>query len=165
MFPNNPYSLNGYSATPQFGQVQSPAMPQLNNLQQAQTTTQPPMQTIQNGSLQGRIVAGLDEIVPNDVPRDGSIGLFPQRDYSCIFAKQWNNDGSISTIKFVPEPVQQEDVPVQQTGVSEIMDRLDQLDKKIENALRQKKPHNNNQKRYRYDENRNAKVETSENNE
>lgn len=160
MFPNNPYSLNGYSATPQYGQVQTPAMPQLNNLQQAQTTTQQSMQTIQNGSLYGRVVGTLDEIVPNDVPRDGSIGLFPQRDYSCIFAKQWNNDGSISTIKFVPEPVQQQDD--QQTagvGISDIMDRLDS----IENMLRQQKKPYHNQKRNRYDENRNAKVEVSDN--
>ena len=100
MFQANPYSFNAYAPNQQFNQAQSP-MPQLNAMQQAQSTQ--PVYGIQNVSIQGRAVSSLEDIVPNDVPRDGSIGLFPKNDYSVIYAKQWNGDGSISTIKFVPE--------------------------------------------------------------
>ena len=33
---------------------------------------------------------------------DGSVSLFPLGDYSAIIAKQWNANGTISTIKYVP---------------------------------------------------------------
>ena len=154
MFPNNPYSPNPYQV-PMYGQVQQPPMPQLSNLQQSQAMAQQPVQTNQNGSLFGRVVGNLNEIVPDDVPRDGSIGLFPQRDYSCIFAKQWNNDGSISTIKFIPEMTQPEPVQTSQFE-NDVMARLDSIEEMLKH---QKKPY---QKNNRYDQNR-GKTEVNEN--
>lgn len=34
---------------------------------------------------------------------DGSVSLFPQNDYSAIYAKTWTKDGTIATVKYVPE--------------------------------------------------------------
>lgn len=141
-FPNNPYSSmpNPFAQQP-YGQVQPPQMPHLNSLQQ---TRQQAVPTIQNGSLYGRVVGDLNDIVPDDVPRDGSIGLYPIQDYSCIFAKQWNNDGSISTLKFVPE-VEPQQEQTKQVDISAILNRLDDIETLVKN-LNYRKPyqkHNN----------------------
>ena len=46
-------------------------------------------------SIPGRLVNNLDEITPQEVPMDGSVSLFPQNDYSAIYAKTWTKDGTI----------------------------------------------------------------------
>lgn len=51
----------------------------------------------------GKIVGGLDDIRPNEVPNDGSISVFPQSDGSCIYVKYLSGDGRINTVKFVAE--------------------------------------------------------------
>lgn len=56
--------------------------------------------------LPGRQIANADEITPQEVPMDGSVSLFPQQDYSCIYAKTWTKEGTIATLKFVPEQPQ-----------------------------------------------------------
>lgn len=53
-------------------------------------------------NLTGRIIQNENEITPNEVAMDGSVSLFPLGDYSAIIAKQWNANGTISTIKYVP---------------------------------------------------------------
>lgn len=52
--------------------------------------------------ISGRMIGNISEVVPNEVPMDGSVSFFPQSDYSCIYAKKWNTDGTIQTVKFVP---------------------------------------------------------------
>ena len=59
-------------------------------------------------SIPGRLVNNLDEITPQEVPMDGSVSLFPQADYSAIYAKTWTKDGTIATVKFIPEQPQME---------------------------------------------------------
>ena len=54
-------------------------------------------------SIPGRLVNNLDEITPQEVPMDGSVSLFPQNDYSAIYAKTWTKDGTIATVKYVPQ--------------------------------------------------------------
>lgn len=53
-------------------------------------------------TIPGRKVNGIEDIMPNEIPMDGTVSLFPKADFSCIFAKQWNSDGTISTVTFVP---------------------------------------------------------------
>lgn len=53
-------------------------------------------------TIHGRKVNGIEDIMPNEIPMDGTVSLFPKSDFSCIFAKQWNSDGTISTVTFVP---------------------------------------------------------------
>lgn len=52
--------------------------------------------------IPGRQVSTVDDIAVGEVPQDGSIGLFPQKDGSCIWAKYWTGDGNIRTMKFIP---------------------------------------------------------------
>lgn len=93
--------------------------------------------------LPGRQVANADEITPQEVPMDGSVSLFPQQDYSCIYAKTWTKEGTIATLKFVPEQPQMEP---QKSPLEERLDRIDQrfdkLEKMLSNRNKPKKPYN-----------------------
>ena len=111
-----------------------------------------PSQTYQNSyvqqpsrfqSIPGRLVNNLDEITPQEVPMDGSVSLFPQQDYSAIYAKTWTKDGTIATVKFVPEHPQMEP---QKSPLEERLDRIDQrfdkLEKMLSNRNKSRKPYN-----------------------
>lgn len=94
-------------------------------------------------SIPGRLVNNLDEITPQEVPMDGSVSLFPQNDYSAIYAKTWTKDGTIATVKFVPE---QSQIEPQKSPIKERLDRIDQrfdrLEKMLSNRSKPKKPYN-----------------------
>lgn len=84
--------------------------------------------------ISGRFVNSVDEVLPNEVAMDGSISVFPMRDYSSIFVKQWTPDGTIRTLEFVPKPVEK---TVDDTSRSYFDERFAQLEKMIESV---KKP-------------------------
>lgn len=83
-------------------------------------------------SIPGRLVNNLDEITPQEVPMDGSVSMFPQNDYSAIYAKTWTKDGTIATVKFIPEQPQMEP---QKSPLEERLDRIDQRFDKLEKML------------------------------
>ena len=128
-YPTNPYL--GHSG---FNNFQHPFVPQTSSM------------------IPGRPVANVDEITPQEVPMDGSVSLFPQNDYSCIYAKTWTKEGTISTMKFVPEqPVTTEP---QKSPIEERFDKIDQRFDKLEKMLS-----NRNKPRKPYDKSGQAKEE------
>lgn len=94
--------------------------------------------------IPGRLVNNLDEITPQEVPMDGSVSLFPQNDYSAIYAKTWTKDGTIATVKFIPE--QPATGAPQKSPIEERLDRIDQrfdhLEKMLSNRNKPRKPYN-----------------------
>ena len=127
--PQNPY-----------GQAQQPVNPYLyhpgfNNFQRPTPT------------LPGRIVTDANEIAPQEVPMDGSVSLFLKNDYSCIYAKQWSGDGSIQTVRYVPEMPQTSAEPAMSVDdrFKQLNDRFDQLEKLIlkRRPKYSQKPHDN----------------------
>lgn len=103
-------------------------------------------------SIPGRLVNNLDEITPQEVPMDGSVSLFPQNDYSAIYAKTWTKDGTIATVKYVPEQPQMEP---QKSPLEERLDRIDQRFDKLEKML------SNRNKPYRKPQQNKKEVEVS----
>lgn len=95
-------------------------------------------------TIPGRLVANADEITPQEVPMDGSVSLFPQNDYSCIYAKTWTKEGTIATMKFIPEQPQNAE-----SQKSPLEMRLDSIDQRLE-ALDKKlnRPRNYQKKNY-----------------
>jgi hypothetical protein len=83
--------------------------------------------------IPGRVVKNPNEIRPNDVPMDGSPSYFPTDDGNYIFAKCWNSDGTIRTVRYgrIDEAIQESEADISKA----ILDRLD----RIEKALSQKK--------------------------
>lgn len=134
--PVNPYLGNpggGYMANTSGATQQSPGYSGFNNFQRPSVSSM----------LPGRQVVNADEITPQEVPMDGSVSLFPQNDYSAIYAKTWTKDGTIATVKFVPEQPQMEP---QKSPLEERLDRIDQrfdkLEKMLSNRNKSKKPYN-----------------------
>lgn len=106
-------------------------------------------------SIPGRVVNTSDEITPQEVPMDGSVSLFPQSDYSCIYAKTWTKEGTIATMKFVPEqPVATEP---QKSPIEERFDKIDQRLDKLEKMLS-----NRNKPRKSYNKSVQAKEEQAD---
>ena len=141
-YQNNPfYGSAGF--TPMPGTSYAPQNG--NYVAQSQTYQNPYVQQPSRfQSIPGRLVNNLDEITPQEVPMDGSVSLFPQNDYSAIYAKTWTKDGTIATVKFVPE--QPASAVPQKSPIEERLDRIDQrfdhLEKMLSNTNKPKKLYN-----------------------
>lgn len=61
-----------------------PAVPGVSGVQVAMPRTIP-----------GRMIYSPDEIMPQEVPMDGSVSLFPMHDWSCVYGKWWTSNGQI----------------------------------------------------------------------
>lgn len=93
--------------------------------------------------IYGRPVAAPNEITPQEVPMDGTIALFPMQDLSCVYAKTWGADGTIKTMRFVPEPANDPQNEGQTEGsMDALFASLNQRLDKIEKMLTRKPYHN-----------------------
>lgn len=75
----------------------------------------------------GRFVGSEDEIVAREVPMDGCPAVFPQRDLSCVYLKQWNNRGTIDTVRYILDK-KPEVTATNNSSYGEILNRLDRLE-------------------------------------
>lgn len=153
----NPYQQNPYN--PYFGQMNPYAQPM-----QPSVTPPPQYQPIQNQrpqmpqtevspqsrpvTLGGRIINDPAEIMPSEIPMDGTPTLFLSQDYSKIYVKAWSADGTIKT--FVYSPIEQSSAEGPKTGDTEndmyamFMDRFDKLEQMINrNSQKPNKDRNN----------------------
>lgn len=121
MVPN--YNQNYGAVSPNYGAapMQAPNNYQMNR----------PMQNAPVG-LNGKPIQRPEEITPNDVMMDGSISYFPAQDGSCIYAKSWNQNGSIDTIRYIPETVE---VNPKEDPYAQIFQQINDRLSKIEKAL------------------------------
>jgi len=88
----------------------------------------------QNSYIRGQVVKSHDDIQPGTIPMDGTISLFPTTDYKVIYGKQWNADGTITTIEYRPT-VQQ--TPEHAQGSSEdLQTYLDRRFGQIEDMIK-----------------------------
>lgn len=103
---------------------------------QMQMQTQTTQRNNQN-MIMGRIVEKPEDVMPNEVSMDGRVAVFPVKDYSCIYAKAWNNDGTITTVKYIPEPPpvdpkeSADSLCVNEDFQNEIFTRLDKIEKML----------------------------------
>ena len=104
-----------------------PAVPGVSGVQAARPRTIP-----------GRMIYSPDEIVPQEVPMDGSVSLFPMHDWSCVYGKWWTSNGQIQTVKFVLEQPKKE-IDESAASLSDISARLE----KVERYLFKSKHKNN----------------------
>ena len=89
-------------------------------------------------TIPGRMIYSPDEIVPQEVPMDGSVSLFPMNDWSCVYGKWWTSNGQIQTVKFVMEQPKKE-IDESAASLSDISARLE----KVERYLFKNKHKNN----------------------
>lgn len=85
-----------------------------------------------NVPFTGRFVENPKEIMPNEVPMDGRLGIFPSRDLSTITVKAWNANGTIMNVRYILDPSQvQDDAPDPQKETRDILARLEAIEKTL----------------------------------
>ena len=82
--------------------------------------------------IPGRFVMGIDEITTQEVPSDGTLALFPQRDLKAIHAMQYTAQGIIP-VTYVPQVTNT--AASQQPNLSELYSRMDSLEEKIDRLI------------------------------
>lgn len=101
--PNyNPYQMqpNGFQV-PQQQYYYYPTSTPYVIPQQQQVQFPSQSQPNRQANIRGRIINSEAEILPQEIPMDGTVSLFPMADFSCIFAKKWLSNGTIETQKYV----------------------------------------------------------------
>lgn len=96
MYSNNPWWGNSQPNNGGQPQNQPPA-----NMGQRLSRYAPNTQT-QVPVLPGRMVQSPNDIMPDEVPMNGSLSVFPLEDTSAIYAKCWTDNGIIS-VRYIPE--------------------------------------------------------------
>lgn len=134
----NGYNQNQFPANNGYG-VPSYPQPMQNQpwSQPPQMMQQPFPMPQQAPSLPGRVVQNPNDIRPNEVAMDGNVTYFPMSDYSCIFAKQWKADGTIETVRYVPEAAS-----APSTKDNGIKDQLDRIERMLKQRNNHHKPYN-----------------------
>lgn len=112
--PYTPYQMP--FAAPFQQQQYAPSMP---------TQVQP--MPVQQPGIAGHMVGSHEEIKPNDVPMNGTAAYFPAQDGSVIYAKAWNPDGSITTVRYTPAVEPKGDETESTPTLFDIMDQLSDI--------------------------------------
>lgn len=89
-------------------------------------------------TIPGRMIYSPDEIMPQEVPMDGSVSLFPMHDWSCVYGKWWTSNGQIQTVKFVLEQPKKQ---IDESAVS--LTDISERPNKVERYLFKNKHKNN----------------------
>lgn len=121
-FPPNQYQNSGYF--------------------QQQTQQIQPVYNSPRQGLQFKTINTPDEIVPGDVPMDGSMAFFVMNDHSGIFGKWWDRSGTLQTVKYV-----RDDSASVNPKSNDISDRLDRIESQLNNLNQM--IHRNNYKKGR----------------
>lgn len=116
-----------YQGMPQYNPYQY--QPQYNPYQQ-QPMQQPVQQSQQQQaqSLVGRMTNANENIPVSDVPTNGTPAYFPMQDGSAILVKSWQPDGTIRTIKYVPD---QQPVEPQASVQEDILTKLNTMEQSM----------------------------------
>ncbi len=94
-------------------------------------------------TIPGRMIYSPDEIMPQEVPMDGSVSLFPMHDWSCVYGKWWTSNGQIQTVKFVLEKPKKE-IDESSTSIADISERLSKVERYLfKNKNKQPRPNQN----------------------
>lgn len=100
------------------------------NQQQRQQPPPPSQPTV----LPGRFVNADNEVYPNSIPNDGSIAVFPLTDFSAVYLKKWEPNGTITSVRYIPD-VQQPGPSQEQIFQNDVQQRLQNLENMVTNLI------------------------------
>lgn len=85
----------------------------------------------------GRYINSIEEVMPREIPMDGRVAIFPSQSLEEIYLKAWDRNGSIKTFRYVLDPMQNLNAQNQTQDSnmgSLILERLDQLEQRLNEA-------------------------------
>ncbi len=102
-------------------------------------------------TIPGKIVDSLEVARVSDIPF-GGYGIFPKADLSEVYIKMWNNNGTTSLVSFKPviegKIVKQYEEGEELTNNNqELLEKIKQLETKLDNLINESNQKNNTQKR------------------
>lgn len=74
-------------------------------------------------SVFGKMIQAPTDIMPGDIPMNGMPCFFPMQDGSAIYMKAWSADGTINTMRFLPEHAAPKE-PTQLDRIENMLSRL-----------------------------------------
>lgn len=74
-------------------------------------------------SVFGKMIQAPTDIMPGDIPMNGTPCFFPMQDGSAIYMKAWSADGTINTMRFLPEHAAPKE-PTQLDRIENMLSRL-----------------------------------------
>lgn len=86
----------------------------------------------------------LDEIMPQEVPMDGSVSLFQMHDWSCGHGKWWTSNGQIQTVKLVLEQPKKQ-IEESDVSLSDISERLNKVERYLFKNKHKQRPNQTEQ--------------------
>ena len=116
--PINGQALNQYFQNPVY---QDPRFNQQYGYFQSQPMVS--QQQIPSNYVRAKTINSPDEIMPGDIPMDGSVSFFIMNDHSAIFGKYWDKSGTLQPIKFVRE--QNMSAPSDSNDISERLSKIE----------------------------------------
>lgn len=108
-----------------------------------------PMQQNNLSGISGKIVDSIEVVKATDIPLDGNSHYFPKADNSEIYVKRWLANGTteVVTYKVAKEEPEAEEPKIDFTLMeNNILDRIDEINEKIERIQKGLTPRNNNRK-------------------
>lgn len=121
----NNYSGNSMPQQPMYNGVQNPL-----NYEQRMNAQRP--QQVSPNYILGRIVNSEKDVIPKEVPMDGSFGTFVQNDLKKVYLKTWGGDGQIHTNEY--ELVSSDGIAASnntQNTMELILERLDRIEAQL----------------------------------
>lgn len=96
----------------------------------------------------GRFVKTIAEIVPNEVPMDGRIALFPTESLEEIYLKAWTANGEMKNFRYILDPDQNlNGAQPQQENMQQVMlARIDALEKRLAEGTKNNQRNNTSSK-------------------
>lgn len=122
-YTNSYYGSHNYMPYPTQQQVSQPVQQQLHQ----------PVQQSQPQTLYGKVVDCYETAKGQDIPL-GITGIYPKADGTCVYVKQWLNDGTTKTSEY--RLYVDDDKVVEQSPIN-IEEKLDDIYKSID-SLNQK---------------------------
>lgn len=93
-------------------------------------------------TIPGRMIYSPDEIMPQEVPMDGSVSLFPMHDWSCVYGKWWTSNGQIQTVKFILEQPKKQ-IDESAVSLTDISERLNKVERYLFKNKHKQRPNQN----------------------
>lgn len=129
-YPTNFYSSYPYAQQGQ-SQPQYPNGPIISSQQQIMQQQSQAMQMQQPMTLQGKMVDGEDIVKVTDVPM-GGYGVFPKADFSEVYIKSWNSNGTTNIVTYKPTF---KETPKEDDTNTVLLDKMNQLEQKLDAIL------------------------------
>lgn len=124
--------MAGYYGNPYGQPYGAPAYNGMQQFQQAPIQAQQPMPFNQQ-RLNGRMIQSPSDVMPSEVPMDGSVSYFPMQNGQSIVAKQWDASGNLLVREYALQREPDSKADTDDSFQANVLARLDGIENVLAN--------------------------------